>query len=31
MVDAALKAGDKVIHEGGDQLRPGQTVKPQGS
>ncbi len=31
MVDAALKAGDKVIHEGGDQLRPGQTVRPQGS
>lgn len=31
MVDAALKAGDKVVHEGGDQLRPGQTVKPQGS
>lgn len=30
MVDADLKAGDKVIHEGGDQLRPGQTVKPQG-
>jgi RND family efflux transporter MFP subunit len=28
MVDAALKAGDKVVHEGGDQLRPGQTVRP---
>ncbi len=27
MVDAALKAGDKVIHEGGDQLRPGQAVQ----
>ncbi len=31
MVDAALKAGDKVVFEGGDQLRPGQTVQPQGS
>jgi RND family efflux transporter MFP subunit len=31
MVDAELKAGDKVVFEGGDQLRPGQTVKPQGS
>lgn len=31
MVDAALKAGDKVIFEGGDQLRAGQTVQPQGS
>jgi RND family efflux transporter MFP subunit len=31
MVDADLKAGDKVIHEGGDQLRPGQTVRPQGT
>lgn len=31
MVDAQLKAGDKVISEGGDQLRPGQTVRPQGS
>jgi RND family efflux transporter MFP subunit len=31
MVDAELKAGDKVVSEGGDQLRAGQTVKPQGS
>lgn len=31
MVDAALKAGDKVVHEGGDQLRAGQTVAPQGT
>ncbi len=31
MVDAALKAGDKVVSEGGDQLRPGQTVRPQGT
>ena len=31
MVDAALKAGDKIIHEGGDQLRAGQTVQPQGT
>lgn len=28
MVDADLKPGEKVIHEGGDQLRPGQTVRP---
>lgn len=28
MVEAELKPGDKVISEGGDQLRPGQTVKP---
>jgi RND family efflux transporter MFP subunit len=31
MVDAELKAGDKIVHEGGDQLRAGQTVQPQGS
>ncbi|MGE0766800.1 MAG: efflux RND transporter periplasmic adaptor subunit [Hyphomicrobiaceae bacterium] len=31
MVDAKLQGGDKVIHEGGDQLRPGQTVMPQGT
>jgi RND family efflux transporter MFP subunit len=31
MVDAALKAGEKVIREGGDQLRAGQTVKPVGT
>ena len=31
MVDAELKAGDKVVFEGGDQLRAGQTVKPQGT
>jgi hypothetical protein len=31
MVDGALKAGEKVIREGGDQLRPGQTVKPVGT
>lgn len=31
MVDAALKAGDKVVHEGGDQLRAGQTVDPRGT
>jgi len=29
MVDAELKSGDKIIREGGDQLRAGQTVKPQ--
>lgn len=29
MVDAELKAGDKVIFEGGDQLTAGQTVQPQ--
>lgn len=27
MVDAALKAGDKVVQEGGDQLQPGQTIR----
>jgi RND family efflux transporter MFP subunit len=27
MVDAKLSAGDKVVQEGGDQLRPGQTVQ----
>jgi RND family efflux transporter MFP subunit len=31
VVDADLKGGDKVVHEGGDQLRPGQTVSPQGT
>lgn len=31
MVDAELKAGDKIVREGGDQLRPGQTVNPQGT
>jgi RND family efflux transporter MFP subunit len=31
MVDAKLKAGDKIVHEGGDQLRAGQAVQPQGT
>lgn len=31
VVDADLKTGDKVVREGGDQLRPGQTVSPQGT
>lgn len=31
LIDAALKAGDKVIHEGGGSLRAGQTVRPQSS
>jgi hypothetical protein len=31
MVDAALKEGDKVVFEGGDQLSAGQTVQPQSS
>jgi RND family efflux transporter MFP subunit len=31
MVDAQLKAGDKIVHEGGDQLRAGQAVQPQGT
>ncbi|MGE0627003.1 MAG: efflux RND transporter periplasmic adaptor subunit [Hyphomicrobiaceae bacterium] len=31
MVDAELKGGDKVIREGGDQLRSGQPVNPQGT
>jgi RND family efflux transporter MFP subunit len=31
VVDADLKAGDKVVREGGDQLRAGQTVTPQGT
>ncbi len=31
MVDAMLKAGDRIVHEGGDQLRAGQTVEPQGT
>lgn len=28
-VDAKLAAGDKIIHEGGNALRPGQDVRPQ--
>jgi hypothetical protein len=28
-VDAALKAGDKIVVEGGSFLRAGQTVRPQ--
>lgn len=31
LVDAPLKAGDKVVHEGGSSLRAGQTVRPQSS
>jgi RND family efflux transporter MFP subunit len=31
MVDAQLKAGDKVIFEGGNLLSAGQTVRPPGS
>lgn len=31
MVDAPLKAGDKVIFEGGNLLNAGQTVQPPGS
>ncbi len=31
VVDADLKANDKVIWEGGDQLRAGQVVSPQGA
>lgn len=27
MVDADLKAGDKIVQEGGDQLRPGQAIR----
>jgi RND family efflux transporter MFP subunit len=30
-VDADLKAGEKVVFEGGSVLRSGQTVQPQGS
>jgi hypothetical protein len=30
-VDAELKAGDKVVFEGGSSLRAGQTVRQQGS
>lgn len=30
-VDAKLSAGDKIIHEGGSSLRPGQDVRPQES
>lgn len=29
MVDATLKAGEKVVHEGGSSLRAGQAVRPQ--
>jgi RND family efflux transporter MFP subunit len=29
LVDGMLKAGEKVVHEGGDSLRPGQKVRPQ--
>lgn len=29
LIDGAFQAGDKVVHEGGDSLRPGQTVRPQ--
>ena len=29
-VDADIKAGDKVVHEGGDSLRAGQQVRPLG-
>lgn len=31
LLDANLKAGDKVIREGGDSLRKGQAVRPQSS
>ncbi len=31
LIDAQLKAGDKVVHEGGGSLRAGQTVRPQNS
>jgi hypothetical protein len=27
LVDAALEPGERVVHEGGDALRPGQTVR----
>jgi multidrug efflux pump subunit AcrA (membrane-fusion protein) len=30
-IDAQLKAGDKVVKEGGSSLRAGQTVRPQSS
>jgi len=30
-VDAKLKAAEKIIHEGGAALRPGQDVRPQAS
>jgi RND family efflux transporter MFP subunit len=30
-IDAALKAGDKIVNEGGSSLRAGQTVRPQSS
>lgn len=31
LLDAPLKDGDKVVHEGGASLRAGQTVRPQSS
>jgi RND family efflux transporter MFP subunit len=31
MVDAKLKSGDKVVQEGGDQLRPGQVIRVAGN
>jgi RND family efflux transporter MFP subunit len=31
LLDAPLKAGEKVVHEGGGSLRAGQTVRPQSS
>jgi RND family efflux transporter MFP subunit len=31
MVDAKLTAGDKVVQEGGDQLRPGQMIRVAGN
>jgi RND family efflux transporter MFP subunit len=30
-IDASLKAGDKIVREGGSSLRAGQTVNPQSS
>lgn len=30
-IDAQLKAGDKVVREGGSSLRDGQTIRPQSS
>jgi RND family efflux transporter MFP subunit len=30
-IDAKLKAGDKIVEEGGSSLREGQTVRPQSS
>lgn len=31
LIDAPLKTGEKVVREGGDSLRQGQTVRPQSS